>query len=389
MRRQAPTEGDTLLRQSGRTRRRDTLCALPFQRPWLPPIEQIQQYFVLSRAEHWYSNFGPCNDLLAERVSGLLEDRPIVAVSSAGIGLIAALRTLVPSDSPARQVILPSFTFAATAAAVVWCGLEPVFCDVEPEGWHLGPEHLQEALRARPGKVAAVLSCSAFGTPPSLEISSAWSRLAEEWDVPLVVDAASGFGASEWERPPDAEVFSMHATKPLAVGEGGLVAFADESWAASARTLVNHGVDADQDAVVVGLNGKLDEWHSATALAALDTLDERVAARRAAAARLRVRLREYDVDFQQRADRSPTQFVPALLPSGRRRDEVLSRASSLGVELRTYFDPSLHESTAYRGCDRSGELRVTTDLAGRMLSLPMADDITLADEDLILECFRT
>jgi dTDP-4-amino-4,6-dideoxygalactose transaminase len=344
---------------------------------------------VLSRAERWYSNFGPCNDLLVERVSELLEDRPVVAVSSAGIGLIAALRTLVPSDSRARHVILPSFTFAATAAAVIWCGLEPVFCDVDPDGWHLSPSGLQAALEDRSGTVAAVLACSAFGTPPAAEISAAWSTLADEWGVPLVVDAAAGFGASEWTRPPDAEVFSMHATKPLAVGEGGLVAFADQAQAASARMVVNHGIDADQDAVVVGLNGKLDEWHSATALAALDTLSERVALRQAAAARMRVRLRAHDIDFQARADRSPTQFVPALVPSARRRDEVLARAATLGVELRTYFDPPLHETTAYRGCERSGDLRVTTDLAARMLSLPMADEITLADEDLILECFRT
>src|SRR3954447_23916575 len=150
--------------------RRERGYAVAFQRPSLPPIAEIERYFELSRAEGWYSNSGPCHDLLVERSSAVLGGRSVVPVASAGIGLIAALRALVPATADgARQVVLPSFTFAATAAAVVWCGLEPVFCDIEPEGWHLCPERLDEVLLRRRGRVAAVLACAAFGTPPADE----------------------------------------------------------------------------------------------------------------------------------------------------------------------------------------------------------------------------
>jgi dTDP-4-amino-4,6-dideoxygalactose transaminase len=370
-------------------RRRGRSCAVPFQRPSLPPVAEIERYFELSRAEGWYSNSGPCHDLLVERTGVLLGDRPVVPVASAGIGLIAALRALVPpSDDGPRQVVLPSFTFAATAAAAVWCGLEPVFCDIEPDGWHLCPARLNELLAARQGRVAAILACRSFGTPPPADVAAAWSSAAEEWDIPLIVDAAAGFGAHSHGHPPDAEVFSMHATKPLAVGEGGLVALRDEAVADAARILINHGLGPGNEAVAVGLNGKLDEWRAATALAALDRLDEALAARRDAAATMRRNLGSAGLRFQAQAEHSPSQFVPALAASREQRDEVLASAAARGVEMRTYYAPPLHVSPAYGACDRGDALPVTRDVCRRILSLPMAEDFTEAEQEQVAECFR-
>jgi dTDP-4-amino-4,6-dideoxygalactose transaminase len=369
-------------------RHRERSCAVPFQRPSLPDLADIDRYFALSRAEGWYSNSGPCHDLLVERSSALLGDRPVVPVASAGIGLIVALRALVAASAGGgREVVVPSFTFAATAAAVVWCGLEPVFCDIEAEGWHLSPGRLNEVLAARRGRVVAILACSAFGTPPADHIAAAWSSAAEEWDIPLIVDAAAGFGARSARRPPDAEVFSMHATKPLAVGEGGLVALRDEAVADAVRTIINHGL-AGHEAVTVGLNGKLDEWRAATALAGLDRLEDGLASRREAAATMRRNLSGAGLRFQALAERSPSQFVPALAASPEHRDEILASAASRGVEMRTYYSPPLHVSPAYGDCDRGDPLPVTVDVSERILSLPMADDLSEAEQAQVAECFE-
>jgi dTDP-4-amino-4,6-dideoxygalactose transaminase len=375
---------------AGARSRRDRSYAVSFQRPSLPELAEVEKYFALSRAEGWYSNSGPCHDLLVERAAPLLGNRVIVPVSSAGIGLIVALRALVPSSAGhATQVVLPSFTFAATAAAVVWCGLEPVFCDIEDAGWHLCPGRLHEVLAARQGRVAAIMACSAFGTPPPDAVAAAWSAAAEEWDIPLIVDSAAGLGTRGGERPPDAEIFSMHATKPLPVGEGGLVALRDESVAATVRTLINHGLGPDHRPVTVGLNGKLDEWHAAVALAGLDRLDARLEARRASAAAMRRRLSGTGVRFQALAERSPSQFVPAAVSSPAKRTAVLAAAESLGVEMRTYYSPPLHVAPAYGACDRADGLPTTADVAGRILSLPMADDFTEDEQARVAECFGT
>jgi dTDP-4-amino-4,6-dideoxygalactose transaminase len=384
----AHTGGTIFPPEPGARGSRQRSFAVPFQRPSLPSLPEIERYFAMSRSEGWYSNAGPCHDLLVARSSALLGNRPVVPVSSAGIGLIVALRALVPATGGhARQVVLPSFTFAATAAAVVWCGLEPVFCDIEDEGWHLCPARLHELLAARQGRVAAILACSAFGTPPPDAVTAAWSSAAEEWDIPLIVDAAAGLGSDGAGRPPDAEIFSMHATKPLAVGEGGLVALRDEAAAATVRTLINHGLGPDHEAVAVGLNGKLDEWHAATALAGLDRLADGLAARRAAAAAMRESLSGAGLRFQALAERSPSQFVPALAASGERRAEILASAASRGVEMRTYYAPPLHASRAYGAGDRGDALSITADVSERILSLPMAADFSHTDQVQVAECF--
>jgi dTDP-4-amino-4,6-dideoxygalactose transaminase len=179
----------------------------------------------------------------------------------------------------------------------------------------------------------------------------------------------------------------MHATKPLAVGEGGLVALRDEAVAGAARILINHGLGPDHEAVAVGLNGKLDEWRAATALAGLDRLEEGLAARRAAAATMRRNLRGTGLRFQALAERSPSQFVPALAASSEQRDEILATAASRGVEMRTYYSPPLHVSPAYGACDRGDALPVTGHVSGRILSLPMADDFSEAEQREVAECF--
>jgi dTDP-4-amino-4,6-dideoxygalactose transaminase len=155
------------------------------------------------------------------------------------------------------------------------------------------------------------------------------------------------------------------------------------------RTLINHGLGPDHRAVLVGLNGKLDEWHAAAALAGLDRLDATLQARRDAAASMRRHLTAAGVRFQALAERSPSQFVPAVVSSSAERSGVLAAAESRGVEMRTYFSPPLHVTPAYAACDRADALATTVDVAGRILSLPMADDFTQDAEARVAKCFGT
>jgi dTDP-4-amino-4,6-dideoxygalactose transaminase len=276
-------------------------------------------------------------------------------------------------------------SLAAAAAAIVWCGLVPVFCDVEPEGWHLSPAELEGALASRGNRVAAILAGATFGTPPALEQSQGWARLAERAGVPLIVDSAAAFGVPGVEVA-DAEVFSLHATKPLPVGEGGLIAVRELATERRLRVLINHGLDERRVAVMVGLNGKLDEWHAAAALAGMDRLAAVIAARQAHAASLRASLDGLGIVFQRGAAASATQFVPALMPSPLARGEALVEATQAGVELRSYFSPPLHLMPAFDACPRHGQLTVTEDIAGRMLSLPMANDLLPEEIERIAAC---
>jgi len=137
---------------------------------------------------------------------------------------------------------------------------------------------------------------------------------------------------------------------------------------------------------MIGLNGKLDEWHSATALAALDGLADALGRRRAVSATMREVLRASGLRFQANVDRSPTQFLSAIAPTSARRDEILTIASASGVELRTYYSPPLHVSPAYSACDRGDPLAVTVDVARLILSLPMAEDLSDMEQLRIAAC---
>jgi dTDP-4-amino-4,6-dideoxygalactose transaminase len=355
---------------------------VPFQRPRLPPADRVERYFQLARDAHWFSNEGPCVrllcDRLAEYVGGSLD---CTTASSGTLGLMVALRAALGPRTTRRHVIVPSFTYIASVSAILWTGLVPVFIDVAPDHWHLDPEQLEDVLRKNQGRVAAVLACSTFGCAPPRLVREAWEQACCAAEVPLIVDSAAGFGSrDEQDRPLGgqgvAEVFSFHATKPFAVGEGGAVFAADEALSERIARQTNFGLN-DQRALAdaPGLNAKMSEIHAATALAALDDFEVVLKARARRAAAIRAGLAEHGFGFQSGCEASAGQFVPALAPSETMRNDILQSAPAAHVELRTYHEP-LHVMAGLSRFEAFGDLPVTRHLAARMLSVPLANDLT-------------
>jgi dTDP-4-amino-4,6-dideoxygalactose transaminase len=357
-----------------------------FQRPSFPAAAAIERYLSAAREERWFSNFGPCCRLLHDRLSQAVGCDAIPVVN-ATLGLIVAIAALRRRTSPnAVEALVPSFAFAASAQAAIWNGLEPVFVDVDPEHWHLSPDALDWAVHERPGKIAVVIALSSFGTPPPPSVRTQWESVCKEAGIPLLVDSAAGFGAQAADGRPigaqgDAEVISFHAVKPLAVGEGGAVCSRDPELSAEILRRIQFGFDEGRRVTRRhGINAKLSEPSAAIALAALDDFPRALGARRAAAARIIERLPP-GFEAQSEHELGTWQFVPIKAPDPARRDAVLASAQGV-VELRTYYEP-LHSMPAFVTTQRAGELSTTEDLAGRMLSLPMADDLTDAEIDEI------
>ena len=358
-----------------------------FQRPALPPAEAIERYLAMSRDARWFSNDGPCWKLLRARLAAAA-GRDCVPVCSASLGLvvaIAALRERAPAA--ASDVLVPSFAFAASAQAAVWNGLRPVFVDVGEDHWHMDPEELECALAQRRGRIAAVVALSSFGTPPPVAVRERWVAACANAGVPLVVDSAAGFGAVADDGCPigaqgDVEVVSFHATKPLAAGEGGAVFCRERAVAEQIRRLTNFGFDESRSVLTAGgINAKMCEPVAAIALAALDGLPRALAARRSAAAAITARLPP-GFDTQARAERGTWQFVAVRAPTAGVRDAVIASARD-AVEIRTYYEP-LHLMPAFAGCARISDLPVTLELSGRLLSLPMAVDLSAEERRAIV-----
>ena len=173
---------------------------------------------------------------------------------------------------PLGEVVMPSFTFLAAAAAIVWNNLRPVFVEVDPRTTNVVPQAIRSAITPR---TVAIAACHNFGNPcdiPALE------AVANEHGLPLVIDAAHGFGASVHGRPvgagATAQVFSLSPTKLLVAGEGGIVATNCDCLAHFVRLGREYGNDGSYDALFPGVNGRMPELSAATALASLEILDE-------------------------------------------------------------------------------------------------------------------
>lgn len=355
------------------------LPSLRFQRPSLPHGAQIEHYLELSRAERWFSNGGPCWRLLRDR----LTERAgayCVPVASGTLGLMAAIASVLDGRREPLAAVMPSFTFPATAQAAIWAGLTPRLMDIDPNNWHLDAERLKQVLHANRPEVGLVLAVSTFGTPPDAHTRVRWEIASREAGVPLIVDSAAAFGAIADDLTPigsqgDVEVVSFHATKPFAIGEGGAVFTRSRELLERVELAVNFGFARDRSVgFAMGLNAKMSELHAATALAVLDELDSILDSRRRAASTIRAQAAD-GLAWQSGCERSTWQFVPVAFADTSQREAAVV-ACAEHVEVRTYYEP-LHTMEPFRYIPvAEDDLAATEDLYGRILCLPMANDLT-------------
>lgn len=242
-----------------------TAKPIPVMRPRLPRAAALQPYLEAIDASGWYSNFGPLERRLEERLAENfgISSAGVTCVANGTVGLTLALMSVATGRG--GFCVLPSFTFVASAHAVLAAGLRPYFIDVDPDEWSVSVDQASEAVAAADGEVAAVMAVSPFGAPLDPAI---WDAFAEESGVPVVIDAAAGFDSVVPGKAP--VVVSMHATKVMPAGEGGFVLSTDAEYIRSISARANFGFLEARRSDVAGFNGKLSEHAAAVALASLD-----------------------------------------------------------------------------------------------------------------------
>ena len=354
---------------------------LPFVRPATPPLERVMARLAPSY-ERGVLTDGPLGRELEELVAAQLGVEHVVAVSTCTAGLMLVLRALELEGS----VVMPSFTFSATAHAAAWNGLRPVFAECDPTSFQLDPAD----AAARLDGAAALLATHVFGAPCAAE---ELEELGRAHRIPVVFDAAHAHGARRRGRKVgglgDAEVFSMTPTKLVIAGEGGLVATNRADVAAAVRIGRDYANPGDYNTRFVGLNARLSEMHAATALESLADLDHNLARRRSVAARYRDGLETVpgiDVQLVDDGDESTYKDFTVRIDEamfGLPRDGVVAALGSRGVDTRCYFWPPVHRQHAYRAL-ASGRLPVTDDLAGRVVSLPIFPGLALDAVDAVV-----
>jgi dTDP-4-amino-4,6-dideoxygalactose transaminase len=313
-----------------------------------------------------------------------------VAVSSCTAGLVLTLQAL----GLRGEVILPSFTFHASAHSLLWNGLKPVFADCDPETFCLNPHAVK--LQMSPN-TSAVLAVHLFGNPASIvELQT----IASDASIPLVFDAAHAFGSDINNKRIGnfgvAEVFSFSPTKLLVAGEGGMIATRDAELARKLRFARNYGDSGNYDPELSGLNARMSEFHAALALRGLDRLDARIDRRNQIRLNYERRLRTIPgVSFQRisSGNWSSCKDFAVLIDEagfGKSRDWLFSALERENIQVRRYFYPPVHRQMLYREIWDKRGLPVTESISERILNLPIYS--TLSDEnvekvcDAILRC---
>lgn len=357
---------------------------LPLARPSLPDIDPVVARLREVLSSGVLTN-GPTVRSLEERAAEHLGVRCTVAVSSCTAGLMLVLR----ASDLSGDVVLPSFTFQATAHAVSWNGLRPAFADIDLETLTLSPEG---ALRAAGARTSAILATHTYGTPCDVRALEAAAR---DGGVRLFFDAAHAFGSWSGGTPiggfGDAEVFSLTPTKPLVAGEGGIVATNDGELAQRVRRLRDYGKEDDYDVRIIGLNARMSELHAVVALASLDGLEDRIVRRNDLAARYHQVLGEVPgIAFPsvRTGDRSTYKDLTVLVDPGEFGMDASTLSRSLtaeGVETRRYYAPPVHRTTAYRALADGVRLPITDRAAAQALTLPLWVGMTDAQVERVAE----
>lgn len=360
---------------------------IPFIRPHFPEPADLAHDFGDIVHANWYTNFGPKEQKFADAVAEYLgPGMHVTTLASGTLALIAALQTTLGAGTRDRYLLMPSFTFIAVSQAALWVGYRPWFVDIDADTLQPSTSSARAVLERSRDRIAGILLANVFGVGnPQVD---AWEDLAAEWDLPIVIDSAAGFGSAyeNGERLGGrgaCEIFSFHATKPFAVGEGGALVSRDPQLVERAREFQNFGFAESRECTQLGINAKLQEINAAIGMRQLVGFDRRLASRRSVFGNYRASLTCTGLRFQPNAEVSSLCFASACCTSADHKREVLASLRTHAIQARDYYNPPQHLHpyfVANRQLSQSAELQVTEDVCSRIVSLPVHDD--MADDDI-------
>lgn len=338
----------------------------------------------------WLTNHGPYVQQFEQSVAERLGVKHCIAMCNATVALEITPRALGLHG----EVIVPAFTFVATAHALQWQEITPVFCDIDPQTHNLDPCQVERMIT--PG-TTGIVGVHVWGQPCAVE---ALSEIAASRNLKLMFDAAHAFGCSYQGRRignfGDAEVLSFHATKFFNTFEGGAVTTNNDELASRIRLMHNFGFAGLDNVVYIGTNGKMSEVAAAMGLTGLESIDEFVAVNyqnykhyhRELAGTTGIRMLAYD-----EREQGNYQYVVVEIDeheAGITRDQLVQILHAENVRARRYFYPGCHRMQPYRSYfPHAGLLLPHAErLVQRVLTLPTGTAIGLDEIRRICQIIR-
>jgi len=349
---------------------------IPITLPTIPPVGLFRKRYEQILKSRMITNSKYVHEF-EQKVSKYIGVKHVVANSSCTSGLMLIMKGL----GLRGEVILPSFTFHATAHAVVWNNLKPVFVDCDLETYTIDPAAVEKAITPA---TSAIIGVHIFGNPcPVNDLQ----KIASKNSLRLIYDAAHGFGTKFHGKNVggfgDAESFSLSPTKLLTAGEGGIVATNNDEIAGKIRIGRNYGDSGDYDPAFSGLSARMNEFNALLGIESLNMLEKNVV-RRNKMVKLYIKLLSKlpGIGFQNilEGNRSSYKDFSVLIDEktfGLSRDVLYRALLAENIVVKKYFDPPVHKISAFSAIRKDGENMFpnTMKISQNSLSLPLYSHI--------------
>lgn len=338
----------------------------------------------------WLTNDGPFVREMEEKLAAYLGVSHCILICNGTIALEIAARALGLKG----EVIVPSFTFVATAHALQWQEITPIFCDVDPTTHNIDPAKIENLITPR---TTGILGVHVWGRACNVD---ALGEIAKKYDLKLMFDAAHAFACSHQGQMiggfGNVEIFSFHATKFFNSFEGGAVTTSSDILAQKIRNMRNFGFAGLDTVLELGTNGKMSEVSAAMALTSMESLDEFIAVNQQNYREYQRRLADipgiYMVSYDEQ-EKNNYQYVVIEIDkhfSGLHRDLLVRILHAENILARRYFFPGVHQMEPYHSYFPNAGLvlPVTEKLTQMVLQLPTGTTLNTEDIDHICELIR-
>ncbi len=354
----------------------------------LPQIgeEEIQAVVRVLRSGMLTSGLGAGPEVtkLEQNFAKLACAKHAVAVNTGTAALHSAV--MASSVKQGDEVILPSFTFVATAEAVVLAGGKPVFADIDAETYNLSPAAVEKAVTK---KTKALLPVDLYGFSADMK---PLREIAEKHGLALLEDAAQAHGATYDGKPAgsfaDVACWSLYASKNMTTGEGGLVTTNDDEMDQTLRMIRTHGEKAKYASLILGSNYRMSEMQAAIGNVQLEKLPSFLAKRRKNAQQLTSILQENSrliLPYESKDRLHSWYLYTARLKGGSEteRNRILEKLKKRGVGAEAYYVNPVHQMPFYRENFGSAKLPETDKASKQVFSLPIHPAVTAEQVDFI------
>lgn len=355
---------------------------VPVTRPFLPPRKVLDHYLDGIYSRNHLTNYGPLVQSLEQRLAERLDVGEVVLVANGTLAIQLALRSLDRQGT----VLTTPFTFPATATAIVWEGMVPRFCDIDPDSFNISPRCIRENFDAT---AAAILGVHVYGGACAVDEISA---IARDANLPVIYDASHCFDAFLRGKSlvsfGDIATLSFHATKLFHTVEGGAVIVNDRASAKRIRQMAQFGIAADGSCSDLGTNAKMSEFHAAMGHAVLDCIDTIHEGRQRVVQRYQEQLTGLPVQLPvvQAEHTNNNAYFPVFFADHPTLAAFLDACGAQNIFPRRYFWPAVNCQPAFK--NYFSPCPVAESAAERVACLPLWPDLDDTTIDRICEILR-